>query len=171
MTPLHRWMEEQGVDDAWVAERLGCSRVQANRVKNGSVGPSITLAKRLERLTGHRWYTFMKARGATRKDAKHTGSHLRGDETATQLARIIQLAEQILKRLDSKSADDDALMGLKETCQYFGGIKPPTLYRGIKKGLYPKQVKIGTGRHSSRWWKSECVEARDALIRKHTLRD
>jgi hypothetical protein len=40
------------------------------------------------------------------------------------------------------------LLDRAETCVFFGGTKPidpSTLYRGIRKGLYPKPVKIGAG--------------------------
>jgi predicted DNA-binding transcriptional regulator AlpA len=50
------------------------------------------------------------------------------------------------------------LLDRRAACEFFGGtrpINPATLYRGIRKGLYPRPVKIGT---LSRWLRSE-VEA------------
>ena len=61
------------------------------------------------------------------------------------------------------SADD--MMTLAATCAFFGGDKPlnpSTLYRGIKKGRYPKPCHVGP--NSSRWVRSECQEARQKLI-------
>ena len=53
--------------------------------------------------------------------------------------------------MQSELLDRDA------TCRFFGGtrpINPTTLYRGVRKGRYPKPVKIGPG--SSRWLRAEC---------------
>ena len=36
-------------------------------------------------------------------------------------------------------------------------INPATLYRGVRKGRYPKPVKVGPG--SSRWLRAECEAA------------
>jgi predicted DNA-binding transcriptional regulator AlpA len=44
------------------------------------------------------------------------------------------------------------LLDRDATCRFFGGTKPlnpATLYRGIRKGRYPKPIKVGPG--SSRW--------------------
>jgi predicted DNA-binding transcriptional regulator AlpA len=44
------------------------------------------------------------------------------------------------------------LLDRDATCRFFGGtrpINPATLYRGVRKGRYPKPVKVGPG--SSRW--------------------
>jgi predicted DNA-binding transcriptional regulator AlpA len=57
------------------------------------------------------------------------------------------------------------LLDRPETCRFFGGsrpIDPSTLYRGIRKGLFPRPVKIGPG--SSRWLRQECEAAMAALI-------
>jgi hypothetical protein len=57
------------------------------------------------------------------------------------------------------------MMTLAATCAFFGGDKPlnpSTLYRGIKKGRYPKPCHVGP--NSSRWVRSECQEARQKLI-------
>ena len=61
--------------------------------------------------------------------------------------------------MQSELLDPDA------TCRFFGGtrpINPATLYRGVRKGRYPKPVKIGPG--SSRWLRSECELDLDRLI-------
>jgi predicted DNA-binding transcriptional regulator AlpA len=50
-------------------------------------------------------------------------------------------------------------------CCFFGGSKPlnaSTIYRGIRKGRYPRPVKIGPG--SSRWLLSECEAALRAMV-------
>jgi predicted DNA-binding transcriptional regulator AlpA len=57
------------------------------------------------------------------------------------------------------------LLDRRAACAFFGGtrpLNPATLYRGIRKGRYPKPVKIGPG--SSRWLRSECEAALQAMI-------
>jgi predicted DNA-binding transcriptional regulator AlpA len=57
------------------------------------------------------------------------------------------------------------LLDRASVCRVFGGTKPidaSTLYRGIRKGLYPKPVKVGPG--SSRWLRSECESALQAMV-------
>jgi predicted DNA-binding transcriptional regulator AlpA len=57
------------------------------------------------------------------------------------------------------------LLDRVEVCRFFGGtrpINPATLYRNIRKGLYPRPVKIGPG--SSRWLLSECEAALKAMV-------
>jgi predicted DNA-binding transcriptional regulator AlpA len=49
-------------------------------------------------------------------------------------------------------------------CRFFGGTKPidaATLYRGIRKGRYPRPVKVGG---SSRWLRSECEIALKVMV-------
>jgi predicted DNA-binding transcriptional regulator AlpA len=56
--------------------------------------------------------------------------------------------------------DQQLLLDRAAACRFFGGNRPinaATLYRGIRKGRYPKPVKIGPG--SSRWLRSECERA------------
>jgi predicted DNA-binding transcriptional regulator AlpA len=47
-----------------------------------------------------------------------------------------------------------ALLDKSQTCEFFGGINPATLYRGIRQGRFPKPVKVGPG--TSRWLRQEC---------------
>jgi predicted DNA-binding transcriptional regulator AlpA len=57
------------------------------------------------------------------------------------------------------------LLDLKETCRFFGGtrpINPATLYRGVHIGRYPAPIHVGPG--SSRWLRSECEAALQAMI-------
>lgn len=57
------------------------------------------------------------------------------------------------------------LLDRREVCRFFGGTKAidaSTLYRGIRKGRYPKPVKIGPG--ASRWLKAECEAALQAMV-------
>jgi predicted DNA-binding transcriptional regulator AlpA len=56
----------------------------------------------------------------------------------------------------------DELLDLKAVCAFFGGIDPSTAYRNIKRGLYPKPVKVGP--NTSRWLRSECEAALRAMI-------
>jgi predicted DNA-binding transcriptional regulator AlpA len=56
------------------------------------------------------------------------------------------------------------LLDRREVCRFFGGtrpLNPATLYRGIRKGHFPKPVKVGPG--SSRWLRSECEAALQAM--------
>jgi predicted DNA-binding transcriptional regulator AlpA len=55
----------------------------------------------------------------------------------------------------------DRLLDKAEVCRLFGGtrpLNPSTLYRGIRKGLFPRPIHVGG---SSRWLRSEC----EALLR------
>jgi predicted DNA-binding transcriptional regulator AlpA len=57
------------------------------------------------------------------------------------------------------------LLDKGEVCRYFGGTKPinpSTLYRNIRKGIYPSPVRIGPG--SSRWLRSECELALRSMV-------
>ena len=57
------------------------------------------------------------------------------------------------------------LLDRDAVCCFFGGnrrINAATLYRGIRKGRYPKPIKVGPG--SSRWLRSECESALQSLI-------
>jgi predicted DNA-binding transcriptional regulator AlpA len=57
------------------------------------------------------------------------------------------------------------LLHRAEVCRLFGGTKPinvATLYRGIRKGRYPRPVKVGPG--SSRWLRSECEQALRSMV-------
>jgi predicted DNA-binding transcriptional regulator AlpA len=63
------------------------------------------------------------------------------------------------------------LLDCREVCRYFGGtrpINPATLYRGIRRGLYPRPVHIGPG--SSRWLRSECEAALQAMVEGRAVR-
>jgi predicted DNA-binding transcriptional regulator AlpA len=60
---------------------------------------------------------------------------------------------------------NQALLDRAEVCRFFGGtraIHPATLYRNIRRGLYPRPVKIGPG--SSRWLREECEASLRAMI-------
>jgi predicted DNA-binding transcriptional regulator AlpA len=57
------------------------------------------------------------------------------------------------------------LLDRAAVCTFFGGSRPlnaATLYRGIRQGRYPKPVKVGPG--SSRWLRSECESALQAMV-------
>ena len=55
-----------------------------------------------------------------------------------------------------------ALLDERETCQFFRGINPATLYRGIRQGRYPRPFKVGPG--TSRWLRSELEAALQAMV-------
>ena len=57
------------------------------------------------------------------------------------------------------------LLDRREVCRFFGGtrpLNPATLYRGVRKGRFPKPVKVGPG--SSRWLRDECEAALRAMV-------
>ena len=61
--------------------------------------------------------------------------------------------------------DGEELLDRDAACRFLGGskaINPSTLYRGIKRKLYPKPIKISP--NGRRWLKSELVESRDRQI-------
>ena len=63
------------------------------------------------------------------------------------------------------------LLDKVEVCRFFGGTRPinaATLYRGIRQGRYPKPVHVGPG--SSRWLRSECEAALQAMVAGRAVR-
>jgi predicted DNA-binding transcriptional regulator AlpA len=67
--------------------------------------------------------------------------------------------------------NDVPLLSRDEVCKFFGGtrpINPATLYRGVAAGRYPKPVKVGPG--SSRWLRSECEAALQAMVQGRAVR-
>ena len=61
----------------------------------------------------------------------------------------------------------DDLLDRPAVCRYFGGCRPlnaATLYRGIRAGRYPAPIKVGPG--TSRWLRSECEAALQAMIER-----
>jgi len=57
----------------------------------------------------------------------------------------------------------DFLLDRRGVCELFGGNRPinaSTLYRGIKKGIFPRPYKVGG---SSRWVFDECLQALDRM--------
>jgi predicted DNA-binding transcriptional regulator AlpA len=65
----------------------------------------------------------------------------------------------------------DDLLDRAAVCRYFGGTRPinyATLYRGIRKGRYPRQVHTSPG--SSRWLRSECEAALQAMTEGRDVR-
>jgi predicted DNA-binding transcriptional regulator AlpA len=55
-------------------------------------------------------------------------------------------------------------MRLKETCEFFGGIDPSTLYPGMRANppRYPSPVKVGP--NLNRWVHEECEAALQRMI-------
>ena len=63
------------------------------------------------------------------------------------------------------------LLDRDAVCAFFGGtrpINPATLYRGVRKGRYPKPVKVGPG--SSRWLRAECEAALAQMAQGRAVR-
>ena len=58
--------------------------------------------------------------------------------------------------------DTDDLVPVSVACEELGGrdtpLDPSTLYRGIRRGLYPPPIKVGPG--MSRWSRIELREAK-----------
>jgi predicted DNA-binding transcriptional regulator AlpA len=55
----------------------------------------------------------------------------------------------------------DHLLNRVEVCRYFGNLHSASIYRHIRQGRIPKPVKIG---NSSRWLRSECEAALQAMV-------
>jgi predicted DNA-binding transcriptional regulator AlpA len=56
------------------------------------------------------------------------------------------------------------LLDRPAVCRFFGGNRPinsATLYRGIRRGRYPKPIKIGG---LSRWLRAECETSLRSMI-------
>jgi predicted DNA-binding transcriptional regulator AlpA len=54
------------------------------------------------------------------------------------------------------------LLDKQAVCRLLGGsrpINPATLYRGIRKGMYPRPLRVGG---SSRWLRTECEQVLQA---------
>jgi predicted DNA-binding transcriptional regulator AlpA len=65
----------------------------------------------------------------------------------------------------------DKLLDRDAVCRLIGGTRPinaATLYRGIRKGRYPKPVKVGPG--SSRWLRDECEAALQSMVEGRAVR-
>jgi predicted DNA-binding transcriptional regulator AlpA len=63
------------------------------------------------------------------------------------------------------------LLDRTEACRFFGGSKPinaATLYRGIRKGRYPRPIHVGPG--SSRWLRSECEAVLQGMVEGRAVR-
>jgi len=56
---------------------------------------------------------------------------------------------------------DDELLSAKQVCAFFGRIHLSTLYRGMRRGVYPSPIRVGE--RSVRWRKSECEDALQRL--------
>jgi predicted DNA-binding transcriptional regulator AlpA len=57
------------------------------------------------------------------------------------------------------------LLDRAEVCRFFGGNRPinaATLYRNIRRGRYPRPVKVGPG--TSRWLRAECEAVLAAMV-------
>lgn len=57
------------------------------------------------------------------------------------------------------------MMDLHETCLFFGGKSSPidrsTFYRGVRNGVFPKPVKLGS--RMARWRLSDCRAALERM--------
>jgi predicted DNA-binding transcriptional regulator AlpA len=63
------------------------------------------------------------------------------------------------------------LLDRNAACEFFGGtrpINPATLYRGIRKGRFPRPVKVGPG--SSRWLREECEAVLRGMVEGRAVR-
>ncbi len=73
----------------------------------------------------------------------------------------------IQKREADAASQPTDLLDLRATCAFIGGnrpINPATLYRGIRAGRYPAPIKVGP--NASRWLRSECETALQAMIER-----
>jgi predicted DNA-binding transcriptional regulator AlpA len=65
----------------------------------------------------------------------------------------------------------ESLLDRDEACRFFGGtrpLNPATLYRGIRKGRFPRPVKVGPG--SSRWLRVECEAVLKGMVEGRAVR-
>lgn len=62
MTQLQRWMDKHDKLDGDVARLVKRSRSQISRIRRGVTGASPKTAKRLDALTGIRWFNFIEGR-------------------------------------------------------------------------------------------------------------
>jgi predicted DNA-binding transcriptional regulator AlpA len=72
----------------------------------------------------------------------------------------------------NQRSEQPHLLDRAEACRFFGGSKPinsATLYRGIRRGRYPRPVKVGPG--TSRWLREECQAALQALASARTKKE
>jgi len=53
------------------------------------------------------------------------------------------------------------LMNIMDCCEMLGVVNPATTYRYIKRGVWPKPIKIGG---LSRWLKAECEAALEKMV-------
>jgi len=53
------------------------------------------------------------------------------------------------------------LIGIMDVCAMLGGVNPATAYRYIKRGVWPRPIKVGG---LSRWLRSECEAALEKMI-------
>jgi predicted DNA-binding transcriptional regulator AlpA len=56
----------------------------------------------------------------------------------------------------------DALLNLDEVCHFFGGLDPSTIYRNIRRGVFPAPIRVSP--NTSRWLRRECEAALAAMI-------
>jgi predicted DNA-binding transcriptional regulator AlpA len=70
--------------------------------------------------------------------------------------------------LRSTEPQSNELLDLKAVCAFFGGLDPSTIYRGITAKRYPAPIKVGA--NASRWLRSECEAALQAMIAGRTGR-
>lgn len=61
MTKLQLWMTKHGKVDSEVARAVKRSRPQISRIRRGITATTVTTAKRLEALTGIRFWNFIEA--------------------------------------------------------------------------------------------------------------
>lgn len=59
MHDLKTWMAEAKETDESLAAKVGVSRTQITRIKNGASGASKETALELERVTGIQWHEFI----------------------------------------------------------------------------------------------------------------
>ena len=60
MSKLQNWMTKNGWNDTQMAEAVGVSRVQINRIRRGVCGASVHTALRLQEITKIRWTHFIR---------------------------------------------------------------------------------------------------------------
>jgi predicted DNA-binding transcriptional regulator AlpA len=65
-------------------------------------------------------------------------------------------------QVDTSANAQPRLWDRETTCEFFGGIDPSTLYRGMDVGRYPRPVLVSA--NVARWLAGECEAALNRMI-------
>lgn len=98
---LEEWIDEQGLSQQNVAERLGCSRKQVNEIVNGRAPVTYDTAIRLERVVGIPVESWLRYEAAYRADLARISDH---ENLAAHVDEIEANAISYLRRIQATRA-------------------------------------------------------------------